>query len=300
MKNKSPLIFVLKWSVLVLAVVYGLVKVYFISTDGFSVANISYEMPFQKEFEMHPLNETESKVVKEALGQPYTYLAKGHQAYAFISQDHRFVIKFLKFQRITVHPFILGLPLSGSFDEWRQEKIDRKKRAMQALFQSWKLGFEEFKDEAGLVMVHINRSDDLHQQIIIKDKLGLTHKLNADDMVFLIQKTATLATSDIEDAMKSGNEEGARQIIAKLMNLFLSEYKRGITEKDQYIVRNAGMLEGNPIHIDTGRFIRDDNLRRPEVYKKEIRWKMWKFDQWLKDNYPSLSNYLHELLETVE
>src|SRR5579871_916778 len=49
-----------------------------------------------QEWEFPPLNPKEQKEIERILSQKFTYLARGSQAFAFISEDGRYVLKMFK------------------------------------------------------------------------------------------------------------------------------------------------------------------------------------------------------------
>lgn len=280
-------------------VAYGIKKVYFSLTDGFSIANITSNHTFNPAWEPQALTQDEYSVVEKALGQTYTYLGKGHQAYVFESADHQFVIKFLKFQKYTIGSWFETVPLPGFLSDWRQKKIRHKDHKRDALFRSWMIAFNDLKGQTGVLMIHINETKDLNKTIAIVDKMGRHFDIKLDDHVFLLQRKADMLATVIEGYVAKGQNQNAQEILDKLLEMYLMEYRRGVEEKDRYIVRNTGILDGRPIHIDMGRFIRDNNLKKPEVYTKELVWKTTLLKAWLEKYYPQLSLYFNQRLEQL-
>lgn len=280
--------------------VYGAGRLYFSLTDGFSVSNITIDLPEKREWEIRPFTPEEAQIANEALSQDYHYLAKGHQAYVFESRDGKYVIKFIKFQRITPKPWYKYLPLFGSWNEWRQEKIKHKAAILDAFFDSWKISFEDLKEEAAVVMVHLNRTKNLNKTITFVDKMGFSHTLNMDDMVFQIQKKTIPFDDVISEQMASGNVAAAKQLLDRLLNLYVGECRRGYFERDYWIMRNTGVTPDNvPMHIDTGRFVYDEKLKDPQVCYEQILWKSVRLRPWLQKHYPVLSVYYEGKLEEL-
>lgn len=280
-----------------LVMIYGGIRLYFYATDGFSVANITTHLANNPAWEMRPLTYQEQDEANNALSQTYRYWAKGHQAYVFISEDEKYVLKFLKFQRIRVDPWLANLPYPSFMNSWVQEKVDHKNNKLMELFKSWKIAFENLKDETALLMVHLNKTDHLNQQIKIVDPIGISHSLNLDDAVFLLQKKADLMCPQIQQWMSSNKKEDAQKMISSMLALYISEYQRGLGENDQHILRNMAILDDKPVHIDLGRFVKDEHLKNPKVYRNELVYKLLKFRIWLQTNFPELADYLTKELE---
>lgn len=282
-----------------LGLIYGGIRLYFYATDGFSLSNITSHLENTHEWDTRALAPDEEKLANQALNQTYRYWAKGHQAYVFLSDDGKYVLKFLKFQRIRVHPWLSQLPHPAFLDEWIQEKVNHKENKLYDLFRSWKIAFEDLKEETALLMVHLNKTQHLNRTVAIVDPLGFTHKLDLDNTVFLLQKKADLMCPQIQNWMASNQKEKAKEMISSMLNLYISEYKRGFGEKDQHIIRNMAILDNRPVHIDLGRFVREEQLKNPKVYRNELVYKLLKFRIWLQTNFPELADYLTKEIERL-
>ena len=68
------------------------------------------------------------------------------------------------------------------------KKVDRRFALLKHDFDSYKIAYENLKDETGLIYLHLNKTDFLKQKMIIIDKIGIYHEIDLDSMEFLIQK----------------------------------------------------------------------------------------------------------------
>ncbi|MCE5316189.1 MAG: hypothetical protein LLG04_02345 [Parachlamydia sp.] len=296
MKNyKSVFIFGLLAALLcglLFGLLFGVGRIYFRLTDGFRMGNIAMELPQSQDWEIRSLTSEEKATRDEALSQPYHYMDKGHQAYVFESDDGKYVLKLLKFQRVRVPEWLRRTWLPFSWEEWRVKRIEKKDRMRDSLLLSWKLAFDALKDEAAIIYVHINQTQDtefpLGQKLILTDKIGLKHQLDLDRSVFLIQRKAPLLGPTLDQLVADGNLTEAQELLGRLIDLFVSEYRRGLAEKELFILRNTGVYQGRPIHIDTGRFEWDPNLTQPENFSRELKRKTVKLRTWLKEHHPEL------------
>jgi len=186
---------------LIAIVLYGAGRLYFQMTAGFMVSNITGELPRTKSFKQD-INHLVS--VNTVLKQPYTYLGKGCQSYVFLSEDKGFVIKFLKFQRFrpSIYQEILGqVPgFEAGLEKKRKEKMEKTK----ALFKSWELAFTKLPKETGLLHLHLNQEPGLISPIKIVDKLGLSHEIDSNEVVFLLQKRALPLETALHKMMAKG------------------------------------------------------------------------------------------------
>jgi hypothetical protein len=112
------------------AAIYGLGRLYYRLTDGFTIGNITATFAYHPEWETTPLNVDEENFLEEALNQPYTYLAKGCQAYVFQSQDGKYVVKFFKYQRFRLKPWEEYLLHGPSLNPIDSRSSSRSKKSL--------------------------------------------------------------------------------------------------------------------------------------------------------------------------
>lgn len=218
-------------------------------TDGFSVDKISSDLTYQLAWDVSPLPGDEKQAVREILSQPFSYLGKGAQAFVFGSKDGKYVIKLFRHHHMRASFWIKYLPFG-----WAESRIEKKFGKLWIDFASYKLAFEELRNETGMIFLHLNKSNDLHQKLQIIDKIGIAHTLEADQMEFLVQKRAELIYPGIEKLMETGQEEKAQRAIEQLVHLLVQRCEKGIWDKDPDLNTNFGLVEDSPIQIDVGRF----------------------------------------------
>lgn len=150
-----------------------------------------------------------------------------------------------------------------------------------------------------MVYVHLNKTNHLQKNLIIQDKIGLTHRLDLDQMEFCVQRRAEMLCDALLSCKKQNDDEGAKLIINRLLALILSEYERGLADNDHALMQNTGISQGQPIHIDVGQFVINEEIKQPEKYKQELFTKNYKFKKWLAQNYPAMADYLNERLYEI-
>jgi hypothetical protein len=278
--------------VIIILAFYGVGRLYYHFTAGFTIENITSDFAFQPQWEVRPLASDEQIVVKEALRQPFHYLGKGCQSYVFASEDNKYVIKFFKYQRYRLLPWLTYFPPLPAIVKYREEKMEKKWNKLDGFVQSWKVAFENLKDETGLIFVHLNKTDNLNKPLTIYDKIGMKHVVNLDQMEFCIQKKAEMLCEVLMNCKKSDDLPKAQQIVRSLLSMILSEYARGIADNDHALMQNTGVSEGKPVHIDVGQFVFNDDIKRPEIFHQELFTKTYKFKLWLRKEYPELADYL--------
>lgn len=278
---------------------YGLGRLYFQLTGGFTLSNINSDFAFQPQWEVRPLSIKEKDQLDAALNQTYHYLGKGCQSYVFASHDDRYVIKFFKYQRYRLQPWLSYFPPLPAIVKFREEKNEKKWHKLDGFVKSWKLVFENLKDETGLVFVHLNKTDDLHKNLVIFDKLGLEHQVDLDQMEFCVQRKAEMLCDVLLRYQKEQNFTAASNLVDNLLAMILSEYARGLADNDHALMQNTGVIEGKPIHIDVGQFVINEEIKKPEIYHQELFTKTYKFKKWLFEHYPELGSYLVGRLKEI-
>jgi hypothetical protein len=284
---------------LIILSLYGLGRLYFRLTAGFTVGNITSDFAFQPQWEVRPLLLSEQDEFAKAIDQPYSYLGKGCQSYVFASQDGQYVIKFFKYQRYRLQSWLVHFPPLPAIVKYRQEKIEKKWKKLDGFVQSWKVAFENLKEETGLLFVHLNKTSHLSKKLTIYDKIGQKHIVDLDKMEFCIQRRADLLCDELMSYKSHNDLAGAQQLIHQLLNLILSEYSRGLADNDHALMQNTGVAKGKPVHIDVGQFVFNEAVKKPDVFHQELFTKTYKFKIWLRSTYPELAEYLETELRQI-
>lgn len=144
---------------LIVVSLYGLGRLYYQLTAGFTLSNISSDFPFQPQWEVRPLMASEEAEFFKALNQPYSYLGKGCQSYVFASEDGKYVIKFFKYQRYRIQSWLAYFPPLPAIKKYRQEKVEKKWNKLDGFVKSWKVAFENGKKKRGcFLFISIKRT----------------------------------------------------------------------------------------------------------------------------------------------
>ncbi len=182
---------------------------------------------------------------------------------------------------------------------YREQKIEKKWKKLDRFARSWKLAFESLKKETGLIFVHLNKTDHLHKQLTLYDKIGQKHMINLDQMEFCVQHRAQMLCEALLDYKAQENLIEACQLVNRLLQMILSEYSRGLADNDHALMQNTGVVRGQPVHIDVGQFVCDEALKKNEIYFQELFTKTYKFKLWLHIHYPELEEYLNQELHRI-
>lgn len=296
MKRYSNILLVL---CLVGAALYGVGRLYYRVTGGFMESNITSDLAYDPRWEIRDQAPNEKSIVDKELDQPYTYLGKGCQSYVFVAKDGNYVIKFFKYQRFRPQYWLEYFSFIPPVERYRLYKVEKKKKKLESVFTSWKIAYEDLKDETGVIYVHLNKGDSLRKNLVLYDKIGMHHEVPLDQMEFLIQRKADLLCPTIDEMMAKGDVAGVKLLINRLLDMILSEYKRGIADNDHALMQNTGVIDGRPIHVDVGQFVKNGKVKDPIVFNQEIFNKTYKFRNWLKEKHPEIETFLTERLQEI-
>ena len=285
--------------IVAVAAIYGMGRLYYSLTGGFTEGNITYALPYDPRWDITPVSTQEKVQLEGILAQEFFYLGKGCQSYVFSSKDGKYVLKFFKYQRFRPQAWLDYVAFIPPVNEYRQRKIEKKKRKLDNVFSSWVLAYEELKPETGAVFVHLNKGGNLNPNFVIYDKMGYKHSLNLNNYEFLLQKKAKMLCPSLLEVRDQGDLVKAKKLIDDLFAMILLEYSRGYADNDHALMQNTGVFNGDPIHIDVGQFIKNPIVKDSQVYRQELFSKTWKFRIWLKKYYPELAVYTEDKLRGI-
>lgn len=244
----------IKWLLICLSLI-GITRFCHRQTDGFQVAKIAAAV----------CNDTSALLTEDQraiLSQRFYYMTKGAQSYVFVSEDGKFVLKFLRQPHLAILKLWHRWPLP--FRSLIKEKIEKKELEMAKDIQSIQLAFHNLKEETGLVFIHLGASGD-QLPIKIMDKLHIEHRLNAGAVAFIVQKKAVTAKQQFQKWFQHHQVEEARDGLKQLFSLIKSRRSKQIVDLDPNLIKNFGFVEGKAIQIDTGRFFKDETLKFRET-----------------------------------
>lgn len=242
--------------------------------------------------------------LKELLSQKYTYLSKGKQAYVFISEDQKHVLKLFK----PPAPF-LEVPLFGKKFHIGLAKIpfvkslciDYSSPSYQTVrdleFQSYINSYHLLPEKTLLEYLHLAQTDHLNTQLKIFDKIGVLHTINLDSTCFLIQKKTDLLYPTLSTLLKHKEIEQAKLLLSNFVDFYFDLIDQDIVNPTT-LEKNIGCIDFRPVQIDVGRVLRPQDLGHEEkvpltqIYKSTSHMK-----KWLKTRSPSLYLYIKQIEE---
>lgn len=293
---KKNLLFYLALIALTLAL--GQIDRYFFKlNDGFCVRNILgiIHPDQERETSYPPITDLDS-----VFNQEYHYLAKGHQSYAFVSQDQNYVLKFYRFpSHLRLFPW-LNHPLSSKLSSRRQQIMEYNLEKLDMTFNSYKIAFEELPKETGTLWIHLTPKGNWNQTVTLIDKTGNRYTLPIDPLCFVIQKKAELIFPSLEHIVATRTLEKGKRMIDSMIELLMTQCHKGIKNADPILEKNFGWDGTRALSIDIGRFVSTIRQDNHFVYIQEILDITHPMATWLENNEPQLFNYYKEKVESIK
>ena len=246
-----------------------------------------------EEWELPPLLQEEQNEVDRILSQKFTYLARGSQAFAFISEDKKYILKLFKQHKWHPKNLLGYIPLS--FNPYYQDYLQRQ-RKQQAVLRSCKTALLHVKEDTGVLFAHLNPTPLSIPQMTLIDKKGKSWTLDLSKSCFLLQKKADLFYPHIQTLMEKGDVDGAKYSITSTIRLLDRFIAMGVFENNAILRKNFGFIENEAMQFDIGKF-NFDASRKPD--KREILVVVERFHCWIEKNYPQLLSHFDEQLVKV-
>lgn len=267
-------------------------------TDGFSVQRIASIFADDPKWDII-VTPLQVQAANTALSQPYKYLAHGFQCYAFVSQDDKYILKFIRQQRLQPSLIVQLLP-NIFFKSVKQEKERLGQKRANYLFRSLKVAFEDVPHETGLLFVHLNKTKNTHPQVTIYDKAGTKYIIDLDSHEFVLQKKAEAIKPMLSKLVKSGNLHEAKLRIDQIFTLLTTCAKKGIADLDNQLIRknNLGYLTDQAIYIDTGKITRKESIKTLARFKVDLK-RLQPLYEWLQELSPELALHFSAKQEDV-
>lgn len=204
----------------------------------FSVKKITSTLTYHPEWETAPPS-------INLFDQNYSYLASGAQVYAFASDDGKYVIKFFR--------------------------MEEEEQNLPAIFNAYKLAYDELREESGLVYIHLNKTNCLQKKLCVIDRLGRTHVIDLDKTEFIVQEKAELIFTRLSKLL--GDKEATQKSVDAVLGLVQRRIEKGFADQDKAVSHNYGFVGDRPIHLDIGRIFKGE--KKGEYERIAARIETW-------------------------
>jgi hypothetical protein len=267
--------------------------------EGLTHANITSSASYRPEWEIDVPDEKDQALIDAILAQPFSYLDEGGQSYVFSSADQKYVLKLFKFQRFRPYFFVQILPDIFPFHSFRNNHIEKRKQKLVAAFRGYRLAYERHRKESELLFIQLNPVKS-SKSITVFDKYHRERKINLTNVPYVLQKKGEMLSIDLAKILDAKDLQSAKKRIDQLFELYLSEYQKGIYDLDHGIMHNIGSSEDALFHLDVGKLVYNEEIKNPELYKKDLNKITQKLQSWIQQRYPEYSLELLELTEYIE
>ena len=164
--------------------------------------------------------------LRALFSQPFRFLNEGEQFFVFTSQDEEYVLKFFKIKRFTPKYWLNAIPLPW-LDSLRIKKISERERLRQETFGSFKIAFEEFRLQTGLLFLHLFRTEFLQLSVEVADQKGKKHVIQLDAVPFVLQKKTTMFVDHLEQLLAQKKDKEAISSLRLVLDLVKERSQRG-------------------------------------------------------------------------
>jgi hypothetical protein len=217
-----------------------------------------------------------------AILQPFRYLGRGRQCFAFESLDGKYV---LKLPRTDIYQTSFRSAVCPLFSN----EAKAVARATQGTFisESMRIAFDELQEETGTLAVHLGQTADLGVQIKISDALGYPYHIPLSKTSFVLQRKQPI----LMKCFLEGDPAKKEKVLDALLDLVCSRGKKGIWNRDESFLRNYGFDGEKGYQIDIGSF-----YHKPDA-EAGVRDTCHPIKSWLAKNDPLMLPYFEEVLE---
>jgi hypothetical protein len=230
------------------------------------------------------LNLDEIEHYHDILEQKFIYLDKGSQFYVFESYDKKFVIKFLRFDKVK-SPVWANFPGSISFQ--KNKKKQKIKRFIKQI-KSIKLALNADLN-FGVILNNLD-GKFLNQKITLIEKNKNKQQIDLNQTIFLIQKKAV----KLKDALKRVENKERELIVDKLFDAVQARLSLKIYNNTRKCMENIGLNNKKIIEYDIGDMSYLEDLEDSNMQKVHFRVFTDSMRFWLIKNMPELICYFDE------
>ncbi|MGA8165482.1 MAG: hypothetical protein WB791_10780 [Waddliaceae bacterium] len=274
------------WTSSSLGLLLGLGHLYYFLTGDFRPGNVLMHAPYPLEVPA-PCAE-DRQHIQQILDQEFDFLGHGHQTFVFASRDQRYVLKLFKSDYLQYSWAIHVLPPIPPFKHLFLHRGAKKESRLRKVLHGYTVAYAYDRDNSGLLCFSPNQKGKMMGQSTIRlNTLGRGWLLNVNSVVFAIQKKAVTTCRELTQQLAAGNVDKAKQRLKQLFSLYLSEFQRGIIDRDENLLDNTGFVDDRAIRFDVGKISLDAGIVNEAAQRallKKIVSKRLK--PWIRSRFP--------------
>ncbi len=258
----------------------------FYRTGGFSESKIYSKLHYEPHWKLETPSKATIAEIKNILDQKFYYLDGGRQCFVFVSEDQKYVIKFLNHSRFYVSSIFQWSPF---FKKIIHQRIKRRNDRIENFMMSFKIGSENLQEQTKIVFTQLEPYQIFEKSVILLDSSGHVHNIDLNLANFMIQKKADKM---IYPYLASLQEESCfEKAVDSVLELISSRIVKGIMDDDLNVGLNIGFDGDCPIMLDTGRLFLDPQMIFFENYEQELIKSSKFLHLWLQKYHPKMSEY---------
>ena len=248
--------------------------------DGFNILRVHPALPSGDETEP-PAS------IAAVLDQPFTYLGRGHQCYAFESADGRVVLKLPRLDRYELPFWLSSCPLPF-FEKYKKSLWSDISHRKDFILRSFQIALEELQEETGVLYLHLHQTRCFQKTVRLSDRVGRTYCLNLDRTPFILQEKKPLMMPFFSEALQRGDRKRAEEILDVFLGVISSRAEKGIFNKDPSFLRNFGFDGERGFQIDIGSFYHKQGMDAKESFAPSFRQTTALIGLWLAEIDPEM------------
>lgn len=274
--------------------------IYYYTTEGFALNRIEVIIPRDPLLELPSPTENQLKKLTLITKQPFHYLKKGSQAYAFMSEDGQYILKLFKFHHMRPLTWVNNIPLPQAIAQERDYLLLRRDLRTKRSLNSYKIAATHLQDECGLLFTQILPSPSYSLPVQLEDRLGRKYSIDLSQYGFAIQHRLNLVMPSLQKWINEKNTDEAEKALSSLVGLMVQRSKKGIQDADPDLHKNAGFYGSTAVNVDIGSFFENKNISQVNAMRPDIQKTFQKLIIWLNNKSPKLASYLSEKLKEPE
>jgi len=287
-----------KWVIGLFVGIIALRVLYYWRSDGFSIDRISNSFPTT--YQLSSPTTEQLQALHSICKEPFYYLGKGSQAYAFESQDGQYVLKLFKCYHLKPIPWLEKLELPGFVGDYVQQHLKRRYNKTKLSLESYRIAHDVIPEECGLLFLQIVPSQNFQQKATFTDKIGRTFTIDLENYGFMIQRKVDLIFPTLRKFIQAGNLEQAKELMHSIVQLIVTRSQKGVLDQDPDIHKNCGCVATKAQFIDVGSFHMSERAKLPETYAFDARKITRKLKNFLEEEAPALLDSLEQDLQALE
>lgn len=176
----------------------------------------------------------------------------------------------------------------------RQKNLSRREAF---LLESFRVSYEELRDQTALLALHLGKSEDRGEKIRIVDRIGRSYEMPLHNTAFILQRKKPILMAEFQKALREGSRDRAEQMLEAFLQVIVDRAKLGILNKDPSFLRNFGFDGKSAFQIDIGSFYRVKGISGRIAYEKSIRETVGPVREWLASVDREMAESFDQMLE---